>query len=315
MLERLKLTNARAIGLTEALLRLADANAVTAASEPVDLAAIAADAVADTADEAEGRGVTLEERLEPAQTVGDATLLAQLAANLVQNAVRHNVPGGHARVSTAGPVLRVTNSGRVYSPAEAARLVEPFLRGNGRTGGGHGLGLTLVARIAELHGGTLDVEARREGGLAVTVTLQPEPSASRSLIFPSSCFITSGSRSVVTSPSSRPSAMSRSSRRMILPERVLGRSSAQMIRLGRANLPIREATFSRISPISSSVPSRSPSSVTNAVIAWPVSSSAWPITAASATLPCETIADSTSAVESRCPETLTTSSMRPMIQT
>ncbi len=175
LLERLKLTNARAIGLTEALLRLADANAVTAASEPVDLATIAADAVADTADEAEGRGVTLEERLEPAQTVGDATLLAQLAANLVQNAVRHNVPGGHARVSTAGPVLRVTNSGRVYSPAEAARLVEPFLRGNGRTGGGHGLGLTLVARIAELHGGTLDVEARREGGLAVTVTFSQNP--------------------------------------------------------------------------------------------------------------------------------------------
>ena len=61
-----------------------------------------------------------------------------------------------------------------------------------------------------------------------------------------SCSITAGSRSVVTSPSSRPSAMSRSSRRMILPERVLGRSSAQMIRFGRASLPIRSATCSRI---------------------------------------------------------------------
>ena len=57
---------------------------------------------------------------------------------------------------------------------------------------------------------------------------------------------TSGSRSVVTSPSARPSAMSRSRRRMILPERVFGRSSAQTIRLGRANLPIRSATVSRI---------------------------------------------------------------------
>src|SRR5439155_1765798 len=47
--------------------------------------------------------------------------------------------------------------------------------------------------------------------------------------------VTAGSRSVVTSPSSRPSAMSRSNRRMILPERVLGRSSLQMTRLGRAN--------------------------------------------------------------------------------
>ena len=66
---------------------------------------------------------------------------------------------------------------------------------------------------------------------------------------------TSGSRSVVTSPSARPSAMSRSSRRMILPERVFGRSSAQMIRFGRANLPIRSATVSRIPSSSSSVPS------------------------------------------------------------
>ena len=64
----------------------------------------------------------------------------------------------------------------------------------------------------------------------------------------------------------------------------------------------------------SSSPSWSPESVTNAVIDWPVSSSCWPITAASATFSWETIADSTSAVESRWPETLMTSSTRPMIQ-
>ena len=65
---------------------------------------------------------------------------------------------------------------------------------------------------------------------------------------------------------------------------------------------------------SSSVPSCSPWRVTKAQIDWPVSSSAWPITAASATFGCETIADSTSAVESRWPETLITSSTRPMTQ-
>ncbi len=70
---------------------------------------------------------------------------------------------------------------------------------------------------------------------------------------------------------------------MILPERVFGRSSAQMIRLGRANLPIRTATVSRMPASSSSVPSVVPCSVTNAQIAWPVSSSDWPMTAASAT--------------------------------
>ena len=62
------------------------------------------------------------------------------------------------------------------------------------------------------------------------------------------------------------------------------------------------------------MPSRSPSSVTNAQTDWPVSSSLWPITAASATFGCETIADSISAVDMRCPETLITSSMRPMTQ-
>ena len=72
-----------------------------------------------------------------------------------------------------------------------------------------------------------------------------------------------------------------------------------MIRRGRANFPIRSATLARISSTSSSVPARSPSRVTKAQIAWPVSSSAWPMTADSATFPWDTIADSTSAVESR----------------
>ena len=57
-----------------------------------------------------------------------------------------------------------------------------------------------------------------------------------------------------------------------------------------------------------------PSSVTNAATAWPVSSSCWPITAASATFSCDTIADSISAVDMRWPETLSTSSTRPMTQ-
>ena len=101
---------------------------------------------------------------------------------------------------------------------------------------------------------------------------------------------------------------------MILPERVLGRSSAQMIRLGRASLPIRSATCSRISSTSSSVPSRSPSSVTNAQIAWPGVLVGLADHRRLGDLAVETIADSTSAVDSRWPETLITSSMRPTTQ-
>jgi two-component system sensor histidine kinase VanS len=187
LLERLQVTNGRAIGLTEALLRLADANAVRAASEPVDLAAIARDAVTDHAPEARRREVTLESDLQPAATVGDEPLLSQAVANLVQNALRHGAAPGTVRVSTArdgdAATLRIENDGPAFTPEAAARLVEPFHRGAGRTArgdgpSGYGLGLALVARIAELHHAELEVVPRPgpAGGLAVVLRL-PAPAA------------------------------------------------------------------------------------------------------------------------------------------
>ena len=161
LLRRLEHTNARAIALTEALLRLADANAVTAAFEPVDLAEIARAAI---------DGADVEAQLAPAPVDGDPDLLAQLAENLVRNALQHG--SGAPGIATSGTTLRVENAGPTYTREAAARLVEPFLRGNGRTArSGHGLGLALVARITEVHGGTLTVAPRDGGGLAVTVTL------------------------------------------------------------------------------------------------------------------------------------------------
>ena len=93
----------------------------------------------------------------------------------------------------------------------------------------------MVERARPSAGGVVYRPLRRRHDLV-------SPRRRSAAIFASSSSITSGSRRVVTSPSARPSAMSRSSRRMILPERVFGRSSAQMIRFGRANLPIRSAT-------------------------------------------------------------------------
>ena len=184
LLERLDITNTRAIDLTEALLRLADANAVTAASAPTDLAGIARGVVAESGEEVRRSGVRLDHALAPAPAVGDTALLAQLTENLVRNALRHNIGSGTASVTTGrdprtgGAVLRVENTGPVYTPEAAARLHEPFLRGQGRigTGQGHGLGLALVARVVDVHGGTLDLRPRgagEGGGLTVTVTLPP----------------------------------------------------------------------------------------------------------------------------------------------
>lgn len=196
LLERLDITNARAVDLTEALLRLADANAVTAASAPTDLAEIARGVVAESEGEARRFGVRLGHTLAPAPAVGDAALLTQLIENLVRNSLRHNVRAGGTGAGTVetgtasvttgrdprtgGAVLRVENTGPVYPPETVARLHEPFLRGQGRTGTGqgHGLGLALVLRVVDVHHGVLDLRQRgapEGGGLTVTVTLPPPP--------------------------------------------------------------------------------------------------------------------------------------------
>ena len=187
LVERLSQTNARAIGLTQALLRLADTNAITAAFEPVDLAEITRSVLAESAGEADRYDVTVMTRLDAAPTVGDAALLAQLATNLIQNAIRHNQLFGTAFVLTWHDVdrstisLRVENTGAAYTPEAAARLREPFLRGDGRVQRNgkqrsYGLGLALVSRIVDVHGGMLSIVPRAGGGLIVTATLRDRAS-------------------------------------------------------------------------------------------------------------------------------------------
>jgi len=182
LLKRLQITNDRAIGLTEALLRLADVNAITAVAEPVNLATIAENALDENADEADLRQVTIEAQLENAPTVGDATLLEQMVTNLLQNAIRHNHAHGtvqlvtRQRMEQSAVVLRLENTGIEYSSQAAERLADPFLRGAGRVTQtderkGYGLGLALVKRIATVHDGTLTIWPRAGGGLITTVTL------------------------------------------------------------------------------------------------------------------------------------------------
>ena len=186
LVERLRLTNDRAIGLTESLLRLADANAITASAASTDLAQLTRDALDENANEAAQHEVTITAQLEPAPVTGDETLLTQLVSNLVQNAIRHGGSPGAALVSTRHDrergivALRVQSSGEVFSAEMAARLTEPFLRGAGRIvvdgSRGYGLGLALVARIVEVHSGTLTIVPRAEGGLDVCVEIPSQRS-------------------------------------------------------------------------------------------------------------------------------------------
>jgi signal transduction histidine kinase len=166
----------RTESLLTSLLILARSQRGLLRHDPVDLAATAGVA-ADAAEDAAGsEGVHLTTELEPAPVAGDAGLLERLAANLVENGVRYNRPGGFVHVRTRTGVgtaeLRVENSGPPVEPHAAARLAEPFERLEREADArGAGLGLSIVRAVSEAHGGTLSIEPRAEGGLVVSVRL------------------------------------------------------------------------------------------------------------------------------------------------
>jgi signal transduction histidine kinase len=145
--------------------------------EPFDLAELTGQVAEQRRAEAGRLGVRVETALSAAPATGDPSLIESLVANLVDNALRHNGPGGWAEVSTsmtAGQVrIRVCNSGPVIPPGDVDRLFQPFQRlGRERTGsaGGHGLGLAIVRAIADAHGAILVAAARQEGGLDIEVS-------------------------------------------------------------------------------------------------------------------------------------------------
>ena len=166
----------RTEALLEGLLALARSQRGLMRSEPVDLASSARAASAQLGREAAAREVGLRLDARPAPTAGDRWLLDRLVSNLVENAVRHNHRGGWAEVVTgvaAGcAFVRVRNGGRRIDPDAAPRLAEPFERTGRRSDGrGAGLGLSIVASVAEAHGGELRIEVRSEGGLVAEVSV------------------------------------------------------------------------------------------------------------------------------------------------
>lgn len=179
LIERLHTVNTRAIDLTEALLLLSRAERRSFTRQRVDLSLMAEEAAETLLPLAEKDGVTLETSGDIAPTVGSPALLLQLVANLVQNAIVHNLPGGgnvrvHTAVRPGAVVLTVENTGVRLTPEAVATLTEPFQRGTERVHTGHagvGLGLAIVASITEAHDGTLTLAPRDTGGLLVTVEL------------------------------------------------------------------------------------------------------------------------------------------------
>ncbi|GGM45092.1 sensor histidine kinase [Dactylosporangium sucinum] len=162
----------RAERMLDGLLALARSDSGVLALEPCDLALAAATALSAVDEEAVDLTVTSD--LRPAPVTGDPVLLDRLAANLVDNAVRHNHPGGRVSVSTGPAGLTVRNSGPAVPPEDLDRLFEPFQRlasGRAASPASTGLGLAIVRSIVHAHAGTITATPNPQGGLTVTVAL------------------------------------------------------------------------------------------------------------------------------------------------
>jgi signal transduction histidine kinase len=167
----------RAEKLIDALLTLARSDRGPTGAEFVDLATAAEDAIEASGAELAAAGIGVDIALQPAELHGDRILLERMVANLVQNAVRHNVRGGSVWLHTGqrdGQVwLVIANGGALLSPDVVPTLFDPFCRLAERVDWEHGvgLGLSIVRSVATSHGGQVRGTALPDGGLEITVTL------------------------------------------------------------------------------------------------------------------------------------------------
>jgi len=167
----------RAEGMIDALLTLAISEQGRASfNEPFNLATAAEDAIDAAAAQIERLGLRLQADLDPAETAGDPQLLDRMVSNLVDNAVRHNTPGGEVCVASGVrdgiAFLQIANSGPQVPPEAIPSLFEPFRRLERRAGSdGAGLGLAIARSVAAVHGTTVQARSRPAGGLDVEVTL------------------------------------------------------------------------------------------------------------------------------------------------
>ena len=191
--ERVLAAGAEQERLIEALLMLARGQRGIARREPLDLAAITRDVLAARGTEVTARGLGMEVTLAPALMAGDLALSERAVANLIDNALRHNVADGTVWVTVDTredqAVLRVANTGPVIPPGQVGSLLLPFGRGGaaGRaprtraprpcqgSDDGLGLGLSIVQAIAVAHGAALSIAARPDGGLAAELSFPPVP--------------------------------------------------------------------------------------------------------------------------------------------
>jgi signal transduction histidine kinase len=172
--EQLLAANRRSERLIDGLLTLARSDRGVEHREPVALHTVVAEQLQLHAPPADDRHIVTTHELRECWVLGDPVLITHLVANLIANAVRHNLDGGRIQVST-DPIagLSVLNTGPELDARQVPELFEPFRRGVDRTcsNEGTGLGLSIVRSIVRAHGGAVRASARAGGGLTVHVEL------------------------------------------------------------------------------------------------------------------------------------------------
>ena len=168
--------------LLEALLTLATSEGGLSNREPADLSEAAAASLRAASSEAGRQQIRMVTALHPAPVLGDPRLIERLTVNLLDNAIRHNTTDGTVHLTTGQQdgraIISVANTGPVIPAAEISRLFRPFERlatPRASNGNGHGLGLSIVAAIADAHDATIAAHARPEGGLRIRVSFPCQP--------------------------------------------------------------------------------------------------------------------------------------------
>jgi two-component system, OmpR family, sensor kinase len=161
---------------------------------PVDIVALAADAVQDARAMAPDRTISLEVAAGDAAVVlGDELRLRQVLSNLVSNALSHTPDGTPVDVAVAvrsGEVrLSVRDRGPGLAPEDASRIFERFFRADSsrtRAAGGTGLGLSIVSALVAAHGGQVGVDTAPGSGATFWVRLpqdREEPASEQTQVF------------------------------------------------------------------------------------------------------------------------------------
>jgi signal transduction histidine kinase len=173
---KLLIANGRHERLIEGLLLLARSEQELRNRTVANVADLARNAIEQHQQAAAQTGVTVTPSLSPGAVVGDPILLERSIVNLLENAIKYNVPEGQVWVRTGmadgQAYVRVENSGPQVAESDMDTIFEPFRRLRAdrvHSARGAGLGLSIVRAVVDAHGGTVQAAPRQGGGLSITL--------------------------------------------------------------------------------------------------------------------------------------------------